>query len=56
MKPSELPKDGNFSGRINNQVKKLLKEKGVTVQAIIDQYIDDLIKTEIKVSWKRGPK
>ena len=56
MKPSELPKDGNFSGRINKKVKQKLKEKDVTIQHIVDAYIDQLLKAEINVEWKRGPK
>jgi len=53
MKPSELPKDGNFSGRINQEVKKILREQGITEQSIIDAYIDGLIKASIMVEWKR---
>lgn len=49
MKPSELKKDGNFSGRINNQVKKELRKLGVSVQDIVDAYIDAVLKTDIKV-------
>ena len=56
MKPSNLPKDGNFSGRINKQILKLLKTKGVTAQHIIDSYIDTMMKVDIKVEFKRGPK
>lgn len=54
MKPSQLPKDGNFSGRINKQVQELLRKKGISVQDIIDAYIDNLIKVETIVKWKRG--
>lgn len=43
IKPSELPKDGNFSGRINKEMKELLKKKGVTIQKIVDEKIDEII-------------
>jgi len=56
MKPSELKKDARFSGRINKEVQKVLRQKGITVQAIIDGYIDNLLKVGIKVEWKHGKK
>lgn len=52
MKPSELPKDGNFSGRINKQVLKELKQLGMTPQKIIDAYIDSVLKAEVQVKAK----
>ena len=52
MKPSELKKDKNFSGRINNQVKKELKKIGVSVQDIVDAYIDSVLKADISVKPK----
>ena len=56
MKPSELTKDGNFSGRINKDVQKVLKKKNITAQKIIDAYIDNLLSVDIKITWKNGPK
>jgi len=49
MKPSDLPKDGNFSGRINKQAKAALKKLGMTEQAIIDAYLDAVLKVYFEV-------
>ena len=52
MKPSELKKDGNFSGRINNHVKKELKKIGISVQEIVNAYIDATLKVDIEAKPK----
>lgn len=49
--PSDLPKDGRFSGRINKQIKRRLNEKGVTIQKIVDAYIDTMLKVDVDVKW-----
>ena len=56
MKPSDLPKDDNFSGRVNKRIKAFLKKKEITAQKIFDAYIDTLLKVETDIKWKRGPK
>ena len=55
-KPSQLPKDGHFSGRINKKIKALLKKKRIGAQEIIDAYVDSLLKVDTNIKWKRGPK
>lgn len=56
MKPSELPKDDNFSGRINKKVKAALKELGMTPQKIVDLYANEVLKAEITVERKHQPR
>lgn len=57
MKPSELKKDGNFSGRINKQALKELKKIGITIQEIIDAYVDATLKVDVTIEPKyRGKK
>lgn len=51
MKASELKKDGNFSGRINKEVLAMLKKRGITVQKIVDEYIDKL-ELDLKIKKK----
>ena len=53
MKPSELNKDGNFSGRINKKIKKALKKEGLSEQSIIDDFIDAKFKAGIIVEPKK---
>ncbi len=52
MKPSELKKDSNFSGRINKDIKKELRRIGITEQEIINDYIDSVLKVDIKIRSK----
>ncbi len=40
-------KDTTVSIRINKEVKDILAVKGITVQRIIDAYIDSILKFEI---------
>ncbi|MCA9381772.1 hypothetical protein KC678_05890 [Candidatus Dojkabacteria bacterium] len=42
MKASELKKDGNFSGRINKEVLAMLKKHDISVQKIVDNFLDEL--------------
>ena len=42
MKASALKKDSAASIRINTLVKQELKDRGISVQAIIDKYIEEL--------------
>lgn len=49
MKPSEMNKDGNFSGRINKDVLNALKKIGMTPQKIIDAYVDAALVVEIHI-------
>lgn len=52
MKPSELKKDGNYSGRINKQNLKELKKLGISINDIIDAYIDATLKINLDVTPK----
>ena len=54
MKASELKKDGNFSGRINKEVLAMLKKRGITVQKIVDDYIDKL-ELDLKIKKQNKP-
>lgn len=54
--PSGLPKDSSATVRINSGAKAKLKQKGVSVQMIIDAYLDNLLDAEIVLKWKAGPK
>ena len=58
MKPSNLEKNDNFSGRINKEMKKELRKLGMTEQKIIDAYIDSVFKvsTNIELKHKGGKK
>lgn len=47
MKASDLSKDAVFSGRINGEIKEMLKNRGISIQKIIDDYINENIKVEI---------
>jgi len=54
MKASELKKDGNFSGRINKEVLDMLKKRGITVQKIVDEYVDKIeLDLKVKKALKR---
>ena len=50
MKPSNLDKDGHFSGRINKKVKAILRKLGMTEQKIVDAYIDATLKIDVDVA------
>ena len=52
MKPSELNKDDNFSGRINKEIKAELKRLGMSPQKIIDAYIDATLNVNVEVTPK----
>jgi mRNA-degrading endonuclease RelE of RelBE toxin-antitoxin system len=56
MKPSELKKDGNFSGRINKKVQKELKKLGISAQEIIDAYINATLKVAVNIEPKHKGK
>ena len=56
MKPSNLDKDGHFSGRINKKVKAILRRLGMTEQKIIDAYIDATLSVGVKVELKHQGK
>lgn len=48
MRPSKMKKDGSASIRINKGIKKILENSGVSIQKIIDDYIDKNVSVEIK--------
>ncbi len=50
--PSDLPKDTNFSGRMNKDVKAELKRLGMSPQKIIDAYVDATLKVNLDVTPK----
>lgn len=43
MKPSQMPKDARFSGRINSEVKAVLDSNNISISEIIDLFIDNNI-------------
>jgi len=48
IKPSELKKDKQFSGRINTEVFEKLQKMGYSIQKIIDEFADKHVKIEVK--------
>jgi len=50
MKASNLKKDTIKSVRINGDVMKELTDKGLTLQMIIDLFIDTQVKVEVRSS------
>ena len=46
MKITDLKKDGQRSVRINKKVIKYLKTKGISVQKIVDKYVDNNLKVD----------
>ncbi len=57
MKPSELKKDARTTVTFNEEVRKILKEKGLSIQDIFNKAIDAelgdlLLKSETKKKKK----
>lgn len=48
MKPSELKKEKVVSVRVNQKVFRILQSLGLTLQGIIDSFIDKTISIDIK--------
>ena len=53
MKPSELPKDKRDSVRINKEIDKVLREKGLSVQKILDKALNAFFDVKIDVREKK---
>ena len=56
MKPSDLEKDGHFSGRINKKIKAELNKIGMTEQKIVDAYINAMVKIDVGIELKHQGK
>jgi hypothetical protein len=57
MKPSDLPKNDNFSGiRMNKEIKAALKKLGMSPQKIVDAYINEIFTLDVNVLLKHRPK
>jgi hypothetical protein len=54
VKPSQLKKDSRVSARINAEVKSVLDDLGISIQDIIDAYIDNVLKVDVTVGPKYG--
>jgi len=48
MKPSDLPKDKRVSARVNKELLKIIIEKGLSVQKIIDLWVDEKLSLKIE--------
>ena len=48
-KPSELPKDKRDSVRINKEIDRALRERGLSVQKVLDNALDRLFDATILV-------
>lgn len=48
MKPSDMKKDKVSSVRINSDLLKKLKRKGITLQSIIDKEVDKQFSIDVK--------
>ena len=49
FKPSDLKKDRQDTLRVNSKVKAELKKRGMTLQALLDEAIDEKLKVSVKV-------
>ena len=53
MKTSKLKKDKMVSARINSQVKAELDKRGITVQMILNDFIDTEFENETRLKRKK---
>lgn len=51
MKANQLKKDKRFSGRINSRIYEALKKKGITVQKIVDKFVEENLTVENEVKF-----
>ena len=49
FKPSDLKKDRQDTLRVNSKVKEELKRRGMTLQGLLDEAIDEKLKVSVKV-------
>lgn len=53
MKPSELPKNKRDSVRINKEIDRALRERGLSVQKVLDKALDELFNVMVDVKEKK---
>lgn len=53
MKPSELPKNKRDSVRINKEIDRALRERGLSVQKVLDKALDELFNVTVDVKEKK---
>lgn len=52
METKDLPKDKRASVRINEKIDRALREKGLSIQKVLDNALEELFEVEINVKEK----